>query len=353
MKSQQEQTATQSPAPRQWWSTPWMVALLGLAWIIATTWLMIYRGERLGSDYFPLDLVAQRVARGQTVYGPEATREIGQEWLSWSREAGIAYPLPYLMLLVPLTLLPYTLAMALWIGGGTVLAYRVVQLDVSRSKFVLPLLYGPFMVSVLIGQTTLIWFGLIVALILGVQRRKVALVSLLIPLLALKPQTGIFYSAYGLWWLWKQDRRGFFAALALGLALLGFSLFLEPTWIQACLKQLAEYNRVVGPIQLLPLGLVILAAAWKSPWWVVLAALQVVLFPLSDYYATLPLLLFWASVGGRPAMIGAAASWIWFVPTPPRTEGLLWVSVLLPVAIYALLEWYRRRTALPAPREQP
>ncbi len=350
MNSQKEQTTpANSPALKQWLISPWMLALLSIGWIIGATWLMIYRGERLGSDYFPLDLAAQRVAKGLSVYGPEATQAIGQEWLSWSREAGLAYPLPFMMLLVPLMLLPYALSMLLWIGGGTTLAYRVVQLAPdSRSKVVLPLLYGPFMVAVLIGQTTLIWFGLIVAFLLAVQQRKIALVSLLIPLLALKPQTGILYSLYGFWWLWRHDRRGFIWAWVIGLALLAVSLIIEPGWIPACLRQLAEYNRVVGPMQLLPLGLVIIAACWKSPWWVILAALQVVLFPLSDYYATLPLLLFWVSVGGRPAMLGAVASWIWFVPGPARTVGLLWISILLPIAIYALARWYRGRSRLAA-----
>ncbi len=83
---------------------------------------------RFGVDFEPLYFAAQRVLAGLSPYGADATNALAAHWPAKFAAAGVAYPLPIILLVLPLTWLPWTLAMSLWISAGTIMAYRSIRL---------------------------------------------------------------------------------------------------------------------------------------------------------------------------------------------------------------------------------
>ncbi len=312
--------------------------------------------ESFGNDYYPLYIATQLIWQGESPYGPAATTYIKERWdgsgysSAWSSEAGVAYPLPYFLLLAPFGLLPYTVSATVMLLISLGLGYQAVRLaDNVDHLLLLPLCYAPFVVVTLSVQATLLVFGLSVLLILALQRRTVWLIGLLIPCVLLKPQVGILYALYALWWGWKHDRRVWLWAGGSGALLFGAAFWFQLDWISAWLQQVQIYTRVTHPGNLLPVAPLFLIAAWKKPWWVQLMLIQLCIFPLADFYATVPVLLYWIAVGRRAAYIAAALSWIWFLPFTSMTVDYIALTVLVPVFVHASWQLYQARqpTQLP------
>lgn len=190
----------------------------------------------------------------------------------------------------------------------------------------------------------MIWFGLAVLLLLAMQKRTVWLVSFCVVLLLLKPQTGLVFSCYGLFWLIRHHRRGLITVAIFGGSLLGITLWLEPNWIAGWLQQMALYSAIVQPNSILLLGLVALAACWRLDVLVKLAILQVILFPISETYSTLPLLIAWCTFAPWLALIGTSVSWLWIIFSLPLSLSTLWFVLFMPLILAAL--WVRRPAAL-------
>ncbi len=96
------------------------------------------------------------------------------------------------------------------------------------------------------------------------------------------------------------------------------------------------YRNIVQPPSLLPLGLLLVLACWRLPWWAIVAAVQVVLFPLSDVYSTLPLLLCWIAIGGPAALLGAGISWLWIMPGMSNSLDNVWMLIICPLLACAI-----------------
>src|SRR5262245_55835884 len=90
--------------------------LPGLAAAQLTLLALLWRAGIVTPDFFPLYLGAELVRSGQSPYGSDATALLIQRWHAPEPfpRAGIAYPLPVLILVMPLTLLPYSIAAGLW-----------------------------------------------------------------------------------------------------------------------------------------------------------------------------------------------------------------------------------------------
>lgn len=313
--------------------------LLALAVIIIPLWcaLLLSSPRLFGFDFFPLYFAALRIREGLSPYGVQATAALQEVWKAPFGAAGVAYPLPLIQLIVPLTVLPFGLATSLWISLGTVLALRAVQLQEDWQQHALiPFLFLPFHRCVLLGQATLVWFGLAVALIFAIRERKPRLVAILAILLLLKPQNGLVFAVLGLIWLVRSAPRALLWAGSLSLTLLGVAFALQPTWLTEWIAQVGLYQQAVTPPSLLPLGLFVVLACMRLPWWAIAASAQVVLFPLSDVYSMLPLLLCWIAIGGPLGMLGAAISWVWSLMGLPNTLNVLWIMMLWPLMIAAV-----------------
>src|SRR5262245_33144826 len=210
----QQQTVSVASAPPKL-SRRYFV-LIGLATAQLTLLALLWRAGIVTPDFFPLYLGAELVRSGQSPYGSDATALLIQRWHAPEPfpRAGIAYPLPVLILVMPLTLLPYSIAAGLWLLIGASVAALVSRLpDVD---LLLPMLFWPLFWSVAIGQATLIWFGLSVLMILAMRDRQAWLVGMCIALLPLKPQSGLLFALVGCWWAWREDRTAFIWAAGVG-----------------------------------------------------------------------------------------------------------------------------------------
>jgi hypothetical protein len=302
---------------------------------ICSIWIvLIASNSDLGTDFYPLYFAARRMLVGLSPYGNVATAELARQWHAPFAAAGIAYPMPFLVLVLPFGLLPFALAATIWIGiglAGTAASLRLA--DNWRTLLALPLLFLPLYRSVVLGQATLVWFGLAVLLVLGIKQRRSWVVGVAIALLLLKPQNGLFFAIAGLIWAARTERRALILFVVLESCLAIVALLLQPGWIAGWLAQVQIYSTIVHPPSLLPWGLVLLLAAWRQPWWSIVGACQVVFFPLSDLYSTLPLLLCWIGIGGRVALLGAGVSWLWSIGGLPNTMPVLWVLIMVPLIL--------------------
>ena len=86
---------------------------------ICSTWIMLVVYSRdLVADFYPLYFAAGRMLAGLSPYGDAATAELARQWQAPFAAAGIAYPLSFLVFVLPFGLLPFALAATIWIGIG-------------------------------------------------------------------------------------------------------------------------------------------------------------------------------------------------------------------------------------------
>jgi hypothetical protein len=135
-------------------------------------------------------------------------------------------------------------------------------------------------------------------------------------------------------WAAREDRRLLLWAAAWAISIWGGSSLVRPSWFQEAFDSVALNAVAVSPQSILPVGLVLVS--WRLPWYAIVAAAQVVLFPLTDMYSTVPLLLGWIAIGGPLAWVGAGVSWFWSPLSVSNTVPAPWVFVLLPYCFCAL-----------------
>jgi hypothetical protein len=318
-----------------------------------------------GVDFYPLYFAAQRVLLGQTPYGIEATNALKVHWDAVFADAGVAYPLPLIMLVVPFVAFAFPIAAFLWTAMGFAMSYPCVILSRDQSalqghakwyqwlSLLLPFTYWPFYRAVGASQATLVWFGLAVLLVLAIRRNNSWVTAICAALLALKPQNGVIFALFGLYWLYRNHKRSLALAITLGTLLLGISLAIQPTWITAWLEQVKVYDVVVNQPSLLPLASILLFVSWRlrMEWWAKVAIVQVLLFPMSDVYSTLPLLLAWCSFSPLLAFFGTILSWVWPLFDLPMSLAMIWLLVLIPLTFAAF--WEARPAQLRLPAGQP
>ena len=340
MSSRQNTQQRISPRARRWLGAV-LMALVAILWLVA----LVQRepGDGLGTDFYPLFRASQALLAGDNPYGANVTADIVAVWHAPYAAAGFAYPLPAVVGVWPLLLLPFGLSLALWVLLGAAGSYASIWLsDKWRGLVLLPLLFEPFGRAVTVKQATMVWFALIVLLLFAMRWHRPWLVGLCIALLPAKPQTALFFALAGAVWAWRNERRALVWAAGWAALIWGGTFALQPTWAADWLGSVARYNSVVYTASLLPLGLLLVAAAWPLPWYARLAALQVVLFPITDTYSALPLLLCWVGVGGPLALVGASLSWLGVLAGLPSSAVVLWATTLAPLMLCAPLHAFER-----------
>jgi hypothetical protein len=327
-----------------------LYTLLGL---VAGGWLLYLLDiPPRGVDFFPLYFAAKRVLMGLSPYGVEATHALMAEWVAEFEAGGVGYPLPLILLVVPFTFFSFPVATSLWTALGFTLSYGSVLIARHQSLLrgdpawyqiiclFLPFTFWPLWRAVGASQATLLWFGLIVVMILSIRRGNGWMTATCVVLLALKPQNGLIFALFGLYWLFRHHKRGLAFAITFGTLFLGTSLAMQPGWIQAWLEQVETYSVIVKPLSLMPLAGIFLLICWRfrMAWWGKLAILQVILFPLSDVYSTLPLLLTWCAFSPPLALVGTSLTWLWVLFQWPMSLAMIWVLILIPLLIVAFWE---------------
>jgi hypothetical protein len=325
-----------APTPRLRWP---LYVLLLLVFSQLALLIALWRADIIAQDFYPLYLGAELLRAGQSPYGPAATELLIERWdvVHPFPQAGIAYPLPLLVLFVPLTFLSFPLASALWSMLSflsTLPTGRIAALRIPPSLYYWPAFFG-----LVVGQASLMWLGLCLILLLAIRDRRLCLLGLCIALLPLKPQSGILFALVGVIWAWQHARRALLWAFGFGGALATLSFFVQPGWFIAWVDQIILYRQIITPLWLWPWLIVLVLCSWGLPWWARLMIVQVLLFPVvrqsygADPYTLLPLLLVWCAIGGRLAIGGVALSWLW--PIAFVAEMSNYVSdlfLLLPLA---------------------
>lgn len=300
--------------------------------IIAGLWLalVIIQQPGYGGDFYPLYKAAQAVQAGALPYGEPFTRDLAREWPFPFAQAGFAYPLPVALLVTPLTVAPLALAGGVWAVVGLAGAWSAVC-GRGWLALLLPIAFMPVHRAFVMWQASLIWLALAVALRCALANGLSVLAGACIAILPAKPQAGLVFALAGLAWAARYNLQALVWAGVFGLAVWGGSLAVWPGWLAGWLDQVRAYSQIVRPAWLLPFGLALPWALWRMPDWSWFALMQVVLFPLSDLYSALPLLLAWAEVGGVLALAGAGVSWLWVLLGLPNSIWVFWGLIMLPL----------------------
>jgi hypothetical protein len=320
-----------------------ITAFLISLWIISL--LLQKTGDGLETDFYPIYRAGQTLLAGQSPYSQTEIDHYKQVWEVPFAAAGFAYPLPIVVGILPLLLLPLKAAAFIWVAFGIVGAVAAIRLRPDwQPILLLPFLFLPLHRAATFRQATLIWVAMIPVLVWAMRTRKSWLVGWCIVMLPAKPQVGLLFSLAGLYWALRENRFTLIWAAGWGFLILGGSFLLDPTWLSGWMKNLQLYNEVVTPVSFLPWSLVLIVVTWKLPWYARLAAAQVALFPASDVYSALPLLLSWVGIGGRLALLGSALSWVWLFASLPSTALIFWILILTPLIVASLFRIYLQRS---------
>ncbi|NOK59192.1 MAG: hypothetical protein GFH27_549283n347 [Chloroflexi bacterium AL-W] len=322
---------------------------------ICGVWIILISTQQpddgLWADFYAIYRGGQALFHGENPYGAEVTAELIRDWDVAFADAGIAYPLPAVVGVLPLLLLPLPIAAILWIAFGTAGSFAAIRLrDDWQTLIFLPLCFMPLHRAIMMKQATLVWFALVIILLFAMRGQRAWLVGLCIVLLPAKPQVGLLFALAGGIWAIREHRNTIPWICGWGALIWGGSFLFQPNWIQEWLISLQRYDDVVYTASLLPWGLILLAATWRLPWYAQLGAAQVVLFPLPDVYGGLPLLLVWVAIGGPLAIIGSSISWLGVIANLPNNIIVLGASVIAPLiicsAFYSFDSWRSRRIAV-------
>jgi hypothetical protein len=268
------------------------------------------------TDYFPVWYGPQQVLSAGTLYGPDATADLGIAWdpqLKLTILKGNAYPLPFILAFSPFSLLPYTVA---WYGlmvlGCGCIAWISGEFDMPWHRW--PLLIGLnffWFLAFLLQNITAVMVPLVLMLIWAERTDHPTVGGVLSVIIALKPQLGGVFAAIYL--LREVRQRRYRALLVAGItlsALTAGSFILDPTWISGWITQIRAYNQET-PLVLYPWWTyLILLGAWKRPWWVLAGLLTVFTTQLAMFYMLIVMIVYWIHRGDRFAMYGNACSLI-------------------------------------------
>jgi hypothetical protein len=308
---------------------PRRIIILALISVLLTV-LVSFIG--FDNDYCVHYHAAALFLSGQPPYDAAANSFLAQTCLSVRDGAGSAYPLPFLLIIAPLTWLPFQYAAIIWNLIGTFLVLLAwLLVDESPKMLALAILFLPSYIVIALGQSTMIWFGLSVLLIMGIQRRWWLMVGCCIALLPWKPQAGLIFALAGCWWAWRNERRALLVAALGTLLLISGALLARPHWVYEWLAEVRIYASIIKQDYYGIFAPLLVLACWKMPWWAKIAALQALLFPVSNPYMVVQFLLIWLPIGGWSSLVLASLSYLWL----HLPDDIRWFAIILPITAAA------------------
>jgi len=238
------------------------VVLLGavcLLILVANCWFGAgLMGNMAGRDFMTLWLGGKALVLGLDPYDPQVWPDLRVRYQSpWMPNPICPYPLWTLVALIPLSILPFHLAVSLFMTVGEVslvgavfLVGRAVRCGPDRllafSALLGALLFRPFISSLTSGQLAPLLLLLLAGGAALYARGHSLSACLLLALLLFKPNLFLlFLPAVGLLLLARRDWRGLLG-LGLGVAGLGLSWLLRPGWPLRWLAASAKAGVVTG-----------------------------------------------------------------------------------------------------------
>ena len=208
-------------------------AVSAVIWLMRSKGLVDPAGHPIGADF--IDLWS---ASWLTLHGaPAAVYGVARLW-TVERSAiaapavgfgGFYYPPMYLLIILPLALLPYLWSLSAW-TAATFAAYLGVmwKIDPERDSIWLAIAFPGALVNLTNGQNGFLTLALLGAALLTLERRPI-LAGVMFGLMSYKPQCGvlvpIFLLATGRW-----RAIGSASVTMVLFAALSLAIFGEPTW---------------------------------------------------------------------------------------------------------------------------
>ena len=195
-------------------------------------------------DFLPFWLAGNMVGKGQNPYDASQW-QAGYTQYETSLELNPAflYPLPLALLFAPLGLLPFRSAFIVWVTLSQlmIIAALVSLLTLDKNPraklFFIPILTGvvffrPTILTLTQGQVSGLFLIILVGLAFLWQKGYWFQGSLLLGLLALKPNLGIpIIGLLAIWLLIQKQWKALHGTLVSGIILLVAGLIYDPTWV--------------------------------------------------------------------------------------------------------------------------
>jgi hypothetical protein len=326
-----------------------LLMLLALVlWGGTAAWLyqvFALQGPGMVWDFYPLWQAGRWLLEGRDPYSDALTLEL--QLHSYGRPAQgeedphtFAYPMPTLCALLPLFLLPLPLAQAIWLSmllWGLVWAMVGLtdvlnwpRAPIARAGLLVwSLLLYPVAWGLLLGQSAVLMFALLVAALIALQWQRDGWAGVALALATLKPQLTVLAAAALLLWSAWQHRWRLWAGFGVALAvLLGASFVLYPGWVGGFLYALRRY---AGLMPFLP-PVALLARFFKGGQAGVMITLTVSLLAM--------LVRFWVREARGPALpiVAVGLSLVVTTLVAPRISQANHVVLLIPL-VTAFASW--------------
>jgi len=190
-----------------------------------------FNGQPIAPDFAPYWTAAKLALSDNpsAAYNPEAHYARERELFGGASLGGstpFVYPPPFLLVCLPFAMLPYPMALTVWLGLTSAGYWRSVRAIWPRKGLALPVLVYPgLLINVLDGQNGLLSASLFAAATLQLDRRPI-IAGACFGCLAYKPHLGIAIPFALL--LWREWTAIFAGAATVILFLLASVLVLDP-----------------------------------------------------------------------------------------------------------------------------
>jgi hypothetical protein len=317
----------------------WFLILVIVCTSLAMAWRTTVTYPTDVFDFYPLYFGAKSWLQTGNAYALQTV--VPESHQSWDVfKVGNAYPLPAVLLALPLSFLSPTVAATIWVGlltAGMLLALRLCGLSLWWA-FSLPIVDGirieQYSLLAIIGQIVALW---------ALRARRPWLLALCCALLLTKPNQCLFFVIA----IAILARNWFQQGVAIAL-IWGGSLLLDPNWVFEWLPTLAHYRDLTHQPFLWAFALFAIPFLLMRDWLAAANILQFLTlpFPINSTYAAggVPLTV----LDDRRSYWLALCShlWILLVPVVDRPWATA-LAVLVPTTVFAGLRHYGWTLRLP------
>ncbi len=211
-------------------------------WMAARMWL----SERISPYHPTVSEEAQKM-----IYGRQANPEDGETL------ALCLYPLWAILLFVPLSIVPYPLALAIWMTllelGLPLLVWMGVRLmrwrappRILAGMMVFAILFYHGVRAIMTGQFAIVEAILVFGALLAIQRGQDTLGGALLGMSLIKPHLSSFLLLFVILWSISMRRwRLLLSAVLSPLLLVGFSFLLSRDWMLMWLRSLVTFTQSI------------------------------------------------------------------------------------------------------------
>ncbi|MBN1955650.1 MAG: DUF2029 domain-containing protein [Anaerolineae bacterium] len=334
-------------------SLAWIVAILVAAYLIGAAGIYaVLMSDRVVAiwDFYQLWYSARVLLEGRDPYDAQVALEMqqalyGRPALPSEGRPDFYYPLPLLLLVLPLSALPYPVAAAAWLSlllfaaagavGATLWGLQWRAPAPTMGGLVLwALALFPVLWSLLLGQVSVLLLFFLCAGLAALLRQRDGLAGPCLALTALKPQlVYLLLPLLGLWAVVNRRWRFLLSGAATAIGLTAVAALFLPPWPVLFWRKVTTYAAIspfAAPLQVLCEQWLGLPASW--PW--VLAALLLGLC-----------LALWLRTGVDPRRLARAAGVTLVVSalTIPRIGMINQLTLLWPVLVVLKEFWRQRR----------